>query len=60
MELTEILNWQDVSFTLLATLYSRAHESRTNDLILADPQAEEIVRQLNPHLAQSPHISFAS
>lgn len=55
MEQTELLDWQDVSFTLLATLYSRAHESRSKDPIFTDPQSEEIVRQLTPLLAQSPN-----
>lgn len=55
MEQIELLYWQDVSYTLLATLYSRAHESRSKNPILTDPQAEEIVRKLTPHLAQAPH-----
>jgi methyltransferase (TIGR00027 family) len=43
----------DVSTTLLLTLYSHALESRSEDPILNDPKAEEIVANLNKELEKS-------
>jgi O-methyltransferase involved in polyketide biosynthesis len=55
MEKTELFNHKinDVSTTLLITLYCRALESQSRDPILNDPKAVEITRQLNPELAKS-------
>jgi methyltransferase (TIGR00027 family) len=44
----------DVAATSLLTLYARAMESQSQDPILSDDKAVEIVQHLNPLLAESP------
>ncbi|MDF1514250.1 MAG: hypothetical protein P1S60_10625 [Anaerolineae bacterium] len=51
-ELTAKLDFSSVEETALLTLYARAIESQSQDPILRDKKAEELVKQLDPLLKE--------
>jgi methyltransferase (TIGR00027 family) len=48
----------DVSATLLLTLFCHALESQSPNPILTDPNAEDLMKKLNPELAKSKNILY--
>lgn len=52
------ISLSDVSSTMLLTLYGRVIESRSQDPLLSDPKAEEIVAQINDSMLHSDRKPF--